>query len=260
MKTERTMLSNSEKIYEVLSEVYDLLAVSGQVGHSVIDGMNRALTRLGQISSFSESFSSHQSEIENMTYRMDDIIREIRRQLESFDFSPAKLDQVEKRLDLIQSLKRKYGKTVKDILNYRDQAQKQLDEMLGNEELVAGLSKEIQDLRREIYSISSGISLARKKAAEVLEDKIAAELEDLEMKGTLFKVSIETRISEPDHITAPPPENGYDKIEFLISINEGEPLKPLSKTASGGEMSRIMLALKKYLQMLMRFLPLFLMK
>jgi DNA repair protein RecN (Recombination protein N) len=247
LKSRRNLLANAEKIYSVLSEVYDLLAVGGQTGISVVDGLRRAVSRIEQITDLSGKYAAILSEFENTAYRLEDIILEIRRHVENIEFNPGELDQVERRIDSIQSLKRKYGETIPKILEYCRNARIELEEILENEEVVARLEEETRTLKKDIFECASRLNEARKRAAEELEKKVSAELEDLEMKGAEFKVNIEMHITSPDDIKTVPPGNGYNTIEFLVSVNEGEPLRPLSKTASGGEMSRIMLAIKKIL-------------
>lgn len=247
LKSRRNLLANSEKIYSVLSEVYDLLAVGSQTGIPAVDGLRRALTRMEQIADLSEKYSSIRVELENATYGLEDVVTDVRRQIEGVEFNPNELDHVERRIDFIQSLKKKYGETVSAILDYCRKAQGELEEILANEEVVARLEEEINSLKKDIFKCVCGLNEARKRAAEGLEKRICVELEDLEMKDAKFKVSIEMQIASPDDIRTVPPEGGYGSIEFLVAVNKGEPLKPLSKTASGGEMSRIMLAIKKIL-------------
>jgi DNA repair protein RecN (Recombination protein N) len=247
LKSRRTLLANSEKIFEVLSEVYQLIAAGNDTGFSVADGINHALSRIGQISGLSGKFSDIHDELENITYRLDDITHEIRKLIDSIEFSRDELDTVERRIDYIQDLKRKYGAAISDIIRYCENARKELEEILNNEEVVARLNEDLNNLRKDIFRVSGSLTGARRNAARTLEEMICNELKDLEMKGARFKVSIETQILSAEEIKEPPAAGGYDSIEFLISVNEGEPLKPLSKTASGGEMSRIMLAIKKTL-------------
>jgi DNA repair protein RecN (Recombination protein N) len=157
------------------------------------------------------------------------------------------LDQLEERLDLIYKLKRKYGSNIVEILEYCRKIQGEMEQLEKSEEIASKLQKELKELDTALYSKACEISSERHNAAGIIEKHITDELEDLEMKKTQFKVNIEFDSSQTNGFERNYNAGGLDKVEFLISTNPGEPLKPLAKIASGGEMSRIMLAVKTIL-------------
>jgi DNA repair protein RecN (Recombination protein N) len=163
------------------------------------------------------------------------------------EYDPKLLEQIEERLDLIYNLKKKYGETVEAVLEYLKKAREDLNEILNNEELVNGLISELRNEGNELFELAKALNGERIKAAKLLEEKIGKELNDLEMKNAVLKVDIDFEEGENEKQERKYSNNGLDKVEFLISTNSGEPLKPLSKIASGGEMSRIMLAIKTIL-------------
>lgn len=148
---------------------------------------------------------------------------------------PAELDRIEERLDLIFRLKRKYGGSVEEILNFADQAQQELDSITHAEELQSKLEKEESQSKERLMGLAKRLSEKRKAAAKLFEKQVCAELAFLDMPSVRFFVHSET--DKPD-------ETGVDRMEFYISTNPGEPPKPIGKIASGGELSRIMLSLK----------------
>ena len=164
-----------------------------------------------------------------------DALAAIRDYRDEVEANPARLEQIEERLDAIRQLKRKYGDTIEEIIHYGEQLAGKIDDLVNAESRSQQLTGRIDDLRRRLESVSSELTAIRKKSAPEFERGVEAELADLAMGKTRFEVSI-TPID--------PGPKGADAVEFLISPNPGEPAKPLAKIVSGGEMSRIMLALK----------------
>jgi len=247
LESRRTILANSEKINSSLTKAYGLL-YGGDISYSTaFDNIGKALAHLNEICGIDESFQSLCSRIEDITYQLQDICHEIRMTSESVEYNPELLGETEERLDLVNRLKRKYGKTIEDILEYCSKAEAELDELEHCEENSARILDELKKIDAELFEIARHISKEREKAAAQMEKLIMRELEDLEMKNTRFKVNIEFEGSKDEEGGRKYLNNGMDTVEFLISPNPGEPLKPLSKIASGGEMSRIMLAIKNVL-------------
>ncbi len=247
LKRRRLLLANSEKILTTLSSISETLSGGSRDEVAATDQINLVISGLEDISAMDDVYVSMLEETKEILYRLEDITREISHQKEIIEFNPEELDDVEERIDFIQQLKRKYGSSIKEILEYCLKSKQQLDEIINNARITEELEKEMSVLRESIFRLGCRISDERKKAAQVLEKRICSELEDLQMKGASFKVDMEMTVKNPDDIHSVIPQNGFDNIEFMVSANTGEPLKPLSKTASGGEMSRIMLAIKRIL-------------
>ncbi|GAG93121.1 unnamed protein product, partial [marine sediment metagenome] len=184
-------------------------------------------------------------------YQFEDIVNEIVKYKDEIELDSQKLKEVEGRLNLINSLKSKYGSTIEEILQYRQKIYQELEDIDCNEDKVKKLKEEIDSLVNKISAISHHLNVNRRKIAEDLEKMVIRELEDLNMKKCQFKVSINNyeddngiKIEEKKYKIGP---KGIDDIEFMISPNVGERLRPLARIVSGGEVSRIMLALKSIL-------------
>ncbi|HHV96656.1 MAG TPA: DNA repair protein RecN [Clostridiaceae bacterium] len=255
---QRVILSNSEKIADTIEDVYNILYIGDDIVNSVYDRIDEAIYRLGAISVFDPLYEQIKQNLEEIKYQMEDIRENIRYAKENIEYDPVALEQVEERLDLIYKLKKKYGNTIQDIIEYCKNSEIELDMLLKSEEYITELQKQLIDNEKALYDIGVKLNEKRSKAAALLESRICNELEELEMKNTKFKVNIEMISRNDDNETDSKEsrlntkeikfnENGLDKVQFLISTNPGEPLKPLSKIASGGEMARIMLAIKSIL-------------
>nr|WP_242855910.1 hypothetical protein [Ruminiclostridium josui] len=180
--------------------------------------------------------------LESVVYQLEDICEELRARRDEDDFDPNELSVIEERLDIITRVKRKYGSGILEALDFLKKSQIEYDELLQSESLAEDLKKQLVSIIKKLQEIAAKLHSQREKAALVLESNITAELENLEMKNARFKVNIVIDEAKNNFT-----KNGLDNVEFLISSNVGEPLKPLSKIASGGEMSRIMLAIKTIL-------------
>lgn len=247
LEKQRLLLANSEKITEALSKSYDALFSGSQSDSSAADKIGEAISELNTILKINEKYKEISQKLEDISYQLDDVIEEIRSERDGMEYNPEMLEQIEERLDIIFKLKRKYGAAIKDILEYCRKIETELDEIVKSEETVKALRQEIDKIDGELYSAAKAIHSERLRAAGLLEKNIGCELDDLEMKKAKFKVNIEFTEDLQNGSERKYTHNGLDKIEFLISPNAGEPLKPLSKIASGGEMSRIMLAIKTIL-------------
>lgn len=243
----RLLLSNAEKIAGSLSMIYSLLT-SGEHGEKTAsDLMNEALSHFNTISRLEDSYENMSKRLQDILYQIEDLTEEIRRNREDIECNPAFLEEIDERLDLIFKFKRKYGASIQEIHQFRHAAQQQLDTMLKSEETAALLTARLKELEILLYDASIKLNAERVKAAHILENKIGKQLDDLEMKKAAFKADIQFNAASDDCKSRKYTQNGLDKVEFLISANMGEPLKPLAKIASGGEMSRIMLAIKTIL-------------
>ena len=231
------MMKNSSKIFQSVRSSYDLLQGSGyDGGPSLLDDLGRVASDLSDIGGFSDQISSMASRAYDAYYSLDDIASGLRDLLSSLNFSEQDMDEVSSRLAVIEDAKRKYRKTVEEILEFRDEIRSRL-EMMQNFE---GEKKRLSDTAHKKYAAleaqAEHVSELRHIISARLESAIVKELVDLEFANSEFKIDI----SRTDEIGP----LGFDKVEFLISTNPGDPLMPLTKIASGGEISRIMLAFK----------------
>jgi DNA repair protein RecN (Recombination protein N) len=256
LNIERNRLANAEQLSQVAGEAYRLLIENSDEQPSAADLVGQAARLVGQLARLDQSLVEQQQAIDSLSYQLEDLAETLRDYSEAIDFDPARLQEVEERLALVFNLKRKYGDTVEEIIAFGRQAQVELDAISHSEERLQTLRKEEDMLRHKIGGLALTLSKARRQAGLRLADEVLGQLADLGMAKADFTVEIKWQ-PDPDGVFVPDEsgetftlaydERGIDQIEFLISANPGEPLKPLIKVASGGETSRIMLALKTVL-------------
>lgn len=235
LKNQRDIMRNSEKIYRNLSLSYEKL-YDGEI--NAVDLIGSASKELTDISSYDKNIADYSENIERIMYEIQDIAREIRNYKENISFNPYEMEEVEQRIDQINNLRRKYGNSIEDIFEYREKIQNRLDEILNRDEKVATLKSELESMEKILYDQANEIRKARKKVAIDLQDVLLKELHSLNMKNVVFEVNFrEVQFNQ----------NGCDDVEFMASFNLGEDIKPIYKVASGGEMSRFMLAFKTIL-------------
>ena len=241
----RSILANSEKITEALSGAYMSLSGddSDMYSRSARDLMGDAASYLKEISSLSSSLEELSSEATDILYNLTDLSDSIRQALSEMSFSPDELERIDDRLDLINNLKRKYGNSVPEIIEFGRRAEEEAASLEGSEELTRELEREAEDLKEEMKNVCFRLHEERELAGEKLGEAVCLELKELEMPGARFLADIVFDGRDDPVFGA----NGLDSVEFLMSANPGEGLKPLSRVASGGELSRIMLALKSIL-------------
>jgi len=235
----RKILSNGEKILRLTKESLELLYDGTVEETAVSDKLAQALNYLRELAGIDESTAEIYERMESLSVQMDDCVRELKHYEEEINVDTDELDLVEERLQEIYGLKRKYGGSIEEILAFYNEAKKELDFLENSEETALRLEKEKEKVKNALNLLADEISTIRKEKARVVEKQIETQLKELEMKRAKFQISVEQK----KEMTA----NGKDKVEFLISANAGEELKPLAKIASGGEMSRVMLALKTVL-------------
>ncbi|MGN1032903.1 MAG: DNA repair protein RecN [Intestinibacter sp.] len=235
LKTQRELCRNSEKIYNNLSLSYERL-YEGEI--NAVDLIGVASKELSDIASFDKTIGEYSENIERIMYELQDISRDIRNYKENISFNPYEMEEIEQRIDQINNLRRKYGNSINEIFEYRQKIQNRLDEILNRDEKVAALKEELEKLEAVLYDKAREISKARKKVAIDLQDILLGELRSLNMKNVVFEVNFRE---------IPFNQNGCDDVEFMASFNLGEDIKPIHKVASGGEMSRFMLAFKTIL-------------
>ena len=234
LEEERNLIINSEKISENLNTANNLIEENG------IDNISMAIRALEKIESFDKKYEEASSSLKNIYYELQEIARDISSYKEESYFDEDKRDFIEERLDLIHSLKRKYGNTIEEILNYKDEIKEELEKIENLEEYNIKLRKKRDELEEKLNLLANKMHEIRIKSSNKLVIDINNELEELEMKNAKINIKV-------DYVEDEFYENGKDKVKFYIITNIGEDEKELSKIASGGEMSRIMLAIKKVL-------------
>ena len=194
------------------------------------------------VARYSEQMSALAETLAQLRSLADDAAERLRDVGEDLNFSPEELDELESRLDTLYRLKKKYGATVSDMLEYLERCRKELDQIQFADDTIAQLEKQQEKLRKEALEKAEALSKARKTAAELLERRVQEELSQLDMPKVRFKAEFSAKAGEWGL-----DETGQDEVQFLMSANVGEALKPIQKVASGGELARIMLALKNVL-------------
>lgn len=236
---ERKILVHAEELTQNLTRAYHELYLGDDLP-SICDRLNSVSRLISDSAKYDSSLDNINNELENIRVQLNDFSRVIREHSENVESNPEHLEEIENRLDTIQKMKNKYGPTVEEALKYRDELREKVTLVESSEDRLNGLQKTIESLEAEYRSSSQLLSESRIAIATALEPRVEQELSELGMEKTKFKVN--TGIKKETFS-----ENGIDIIEFLISPNPGEPLRPLSKIASGGESSRLMLALKMVL-------------
>ena len=235
LNNERKKIMNSEKIYTCLTEV------DSNLSESVIDGINLSIRALEKIEDIDDEYKNKLTDLKNIYYDVQELTRDISDLNSDVSFDESKRNEIEERLDCIYDLKRKYGNSISEIIEYKEQIEKDIYTIENLEEHNNKLKKELEDLTTKMSEKCSVLNKMRSKYSKVLNEKINKELKDLEMKNASFHVDI--KYDESGNFN----QNGLDDIEFLIATNVGDEAKPLIKIASGGEISRIMLAIKTVL-------------
>lgn len=234
LEERRNFLVNAEKIASGVQNAYEELYGS-EYQTSAFDLIMKAVKELEFVSEYDEKLNSYSQRLSSAMAEIEDITAELKGFIDKTDYSQEELDSVEERLNLINNLKRKYGRTIEDINNYLEKIRLECENYSSSEESIEKLLIEKQEIESVIDKSSKELSLKRNNAARELESKIAKELSELDMPNVKFIVNV----NNVDYNL-----NGCDEVEFLISANLGEEPKPLNKIASGGELSRIMLAIK----------------
>ena len=237
LNANRSRLANSEKLSAAAADAYATLS-GAERGAGALDALNAALAAVEHVAALDENLSPLAETLQSAVSYAEDAARELRVYQESVEFNPERLEEIEARLDLIRTLKRKYGETLEEIIAYGVELAGKLDALENSEAREEELTAAIVEAEGKLNAAAARLTKARRKASENFAAGIARELADLGMAATQFEVSIEVQ---------PVTSKGADKVEFLLSPNPGEPLRPLAKIASGGEMSRIMLAMKSVL-------------
>lgn len=236
IENEYNRLSNVVDITTGLNEVYGMISNSNYENISIIELMDKSISILNNISKYDKELVSNLDELQGIRYSLQDISRSLNYYVENLEIDGERLIFLNERLDLINKLKKKYGSTVSIILGYKENINEQYDKLINYEKQIERIQKNLEDYEVKLNKYSSVLSNKRKNIALMLENMLSKELSELSMENVKFKVNFEKKNNFSS--------TGIDNIEFLISTNPGEPLKPISKIVSGGEMSRIMLGFK----------------
>ena len=234
LEEKRKIMINSEKISKNLNEA-DIA-----IGENSIDSLNTAIRALEKIENIDNVYEKISNDLKNIYYELQEISRDISSYKDDVYFDEEERNEIEERLDLIYSLKRKYGNDIKEIIDYKNEIQEEIEHIENLDEYNNKLKKELKQIKIEMLDLAQKMNKLRNKYGKNLSNSINDVLEELEMKNA--KINIHVDYNEEEFF-----ENGKDEVEFYIRTNLGEDEKPLSKIASGGEMSRIMLAIKKVL-------------
>ena len=256
LEHERKMLVNAERLGELCVAVHSALA-GDEAGEAsgALDLLAMAQHALSDLLRLDDSLREQLSELEQALYLAEDVATAVRAYQEDVAVDPRRQTEVEERLDLLSKLRRKYGSTIEEILAFGEEASRTLDGLAHREERIAELQQQEQAIREHIGVAASDLSLRRQSAGRALGTAMERELDDLNMRRARFQTEITQRADEegaPAQLDGQAgtwafTTTGIDTVEFLLAPNPGEPLKPLARIASGGETSRIMLALKTIL-------------
>lgn len=233
IQEEYSLLSNINKLRESAEDAYNnLYAVEG----AVLERLKRSYNSILSIMQVDKSANEIGELIQSAIAAVEDAVSLIRSKKDSYEANPHRLEQLSDRIDLLKRLLKKYGNTIDDVLKYRDSLKQQLDNLEGSMDRHKEIERELLMVNEKLIQQSDLLSSKRISASVKLQSEINEELLNLSFKKALFSISIEKK----DEISA----NGIDDVDFLFSANPGEPMKPLNKVASGGELSRIMLAIR----------------
>ncbi|MCR5723729.1 MAG: DNA repair protein RecN [Treponema sp.] len=254
LEEEEVRLSSYEKLFADIEAINAALG-GGEGGDSIISALKRLRSNAQHASSMdAKALGPLEQRLDSAFYELSDVADEYQRYAQSLVFDPERLTQVQERQTVIYNLKKKYAGSVTspldEVLRYAEQAQAQLDAMQSGEEGKEALMQDISRLEKQVYTEAKQISALRVRAAETMSGAVVQVLSKLGMNGTRFSVSLTAKGPAPQQTGAEHTPMqlcgpyGMDNVEFLISANPGSPLQPLAKIASGGELSRVMLALK----------------
>lgn len=234
LEKRRDQLVNFQSISDALATSFQVL--ESEEGVSATDQIGNVMQEMQGIADYDEEYEQIADEVQNAYYSLEDVTNRVRSAIDSMEWNPAELDEVEQRLETIRQLKKKYGNSIAEILNYLAGIEKELAEMTGAGQNLDDLAAEVNRRFQETKQLGTQLTNLRQQMALKLEQAVREQLAGLYMEKTQFKVQFNSKNT--------PELDGLDDVEFLIQPNPGEDLKPLAKIASGGELSRIMLALK----------------
>lgn len=231
-------IRNAERITESLGAVYTLLNGNGEEMRGVLEALEEVSTELDTAAKYLTEFGGYSEKLSDAYYMLEELGSRARDTLEDADFDPRQLDDIESRLDTIYKLKKKYGNSIAEILEYFERISEEYQSLELSDELTAHLQRELDEANLVLHTVAEALTACRLAAAAEFSERVEQELAYLDMTGVRFSI---TRREKPYGPT------GADEMEFMICTNTGEEAKPLAKIASGGELARIMLAIKNVL-------------
>ena len=252
LEQERSRLANAESLSASAQQALALLDEGNPESPAVTDLFGQVVQQLTALSRIDSSRQGLSDQVDGVASQISEICRDLRRYLDEIEFNPRRLEQVENRLELVHQLKRKYGSTIPEIVAFGMSAREQLETIEHAHERIEELTNTEAEAQSALCEAAELLSVKRKTAGQQLGQKVEIELDDLSMKGARFATAVdyaadETGIMLSDGQKVGFDSTGVDRVEFMIAPNPGEGLKPLVKIASGGETSRLMLALKNVL-------------
>ena len=234
LEERRKLLQNSEKLSDGIETAVQAL-YGGEDSDGAVTLLQEAQREMARLSRYTDMYSAVQERLSDLMYQVQDVAEEIHAARDDLSYSPQELDRIEQRLDIIHRLRKKYGATCEDILSYMEQAKQELDEIEFADNHLEKLKKKLQVAEGEAWSAAEALTQNRKERAKAMAEAICAELAQLDMPKVQFSCEFtKTELTS----------TGADGVAFYMSANAGEALKPMSKVASGGELARIMLAMK----------------
>lgn len=236
IENEYRKLSNIEEISQGIQKTLSYINNESYNNYGILDLMNKIISEINNVKKSDENLGDFYKQFQGINFELQDLYGQLRNYLDNIDVNAERLAFLADRINIVNKLKKKYGNTIDKILLFRDGIEKRLNELLNFEKEYEKTKKELENLEEELQNISNQLTMERKKLSLILQEKVKEELNTLNMKDIKFKVDFQ----ESHQYSS----EGKDTIEFLISTNPGEGLKPLVKIVSGGEMSRIMLAFK----------------
>lgn len=225
-------VENTEKIQSIIEMSYDSIYGSSE---SVLTLLSLCSNKFDQVEEFDVYIKEWNDVIKDCYYRLDDVANEIRSKKSSFDFDVSLIDELNQRIDKINTIYRKYGNSYENVMEFREKSSKRLEEITLRDELIEKYRKDLEEIEVTLSVEARKLSELRKSVSIILSEKILSELSSLKMNNTQFKIEF----NEVQYC-----DSGIDSVEFAVNFNKGDVLKPISKIASGGEISRFMLALK----------------
>ena len=226
---------HGKRIAENIATAYEYTGYSGR--NAAGDSIGRAMRELKQVASLDTEAEDLANQLEEIDNLLNDFNRSLVAYQESLEFEPAEFEQVEKRLNEYNHLKSKYGNSVEEILEYKEEKETRLQQLTDYDTYISELEQRKQKKYKEVFKLCKKLSDSRKENAIILQDKLKIALQEL----NFLSVELEIAVVPNENVVT---SDGYDDVDFMISLNPGEPMKSISKVASGGELSRIMLALK----------------
>ena len=239
----RKRMQNAQRITDTMNEAYDLLYDDAE-GRAAIAAVDRAFSQFEQIRALDSDYDRLAEKLQSAYYALEEIALDVRDLRAAFSFDPQLLEETQARLDRIARLTRRYGPTVKDVLSFYESAVQEIDELENSAEIIARLESECAELEETLFAQCTALHRVRRAAAARLSEQVRAQLMELGLEKARFDIAFDPPPGSPGEARERTGPEGFDRIEFLISPNVGQDLMPLARIVSGGEASRIMLALK----------------